>query len=205
MNKQFKKLENNKISTLHLNNMTYINNNNINTIQNLQKKSITINNNINTNKNNENSFEFPPLAKDLNKLIKNKKNYNNKHCDHTINKHCDHTINKNCDHNINKICDHTVNTFYMKNKYHKSIREKAIYSNYKKINLKLYHRSTPFHLYNKKGKFYDRKIFLSEGKIKMPIKNIMKFPNNFPFTVQNSYYNSSTNNLKEKDCDSKKK
>ena len=167
MNKKYKKFENNKINALNLNDLTYSNNKIISSINILKRNNLTINDNMVINKNNEQSFEFPVLIKNSNKkLIKEK-----------------HKKNKN-------MFEKTLYSFSFKDKYHKSIREKAIYNNYKKINLRIFNYTTPFNLY-KKGKSYDGKFILNEGQIKNknPNKIKIKLPNNFPFNVQNSYYN----------------
>ena len=142
-------------------NLNEINCNVIKSIKDLRKNNLAITENIINNKKCENSFELP-VVKDS-KLTLNKES---------------------------NIFGQTISSFQLKNKYHKSIREKDVFSNYKKINLNMIHRPSPLlAIYNKKGKSFDGKYIIKEEKNKNKKKFKISLPNNFPFNVQNSFYN----------------
>ena len=172
INKKNKKLENNKLNPLNLNDFNNNNNNVINSLKHLHRNNLTIDDNINAPiiKTNGKSFEFPllvPLSKDLNPKYK----YNNE-------------SNKK-----NDIFRQTITNFSFKDKSHIFMRDKTLYKSNKKINLRTFH-PTPFNTYNKKAKSYERKIALrDERKILKKIK--LNLPNNFPYNIQNTYYNTT--------------
>ena len=142
-------------------NLNEINCNVIKSIKDLRKNNLAITENIINNKKCENSFELP--------VVKDSK----------------FTLNKE-----SNIFGQTISSFQLKNKYHKSIREKDVFSNYKKINLNMIHRPSPLlAIYNKKGKSFDGKYIIKEEKNKIKKKFKISLPNNFPFNVQNSFYN----------------
>ena len=142
-------------------NLNEINCNVIKSIKDLRKNNLAITENIINNKKCENSFELP--------VVKDSK----------------FTLNKE-----SNIFGQTISSFQIKNKYHKSIREKDVFSNYKKINLNMIHRPSPLlAIYNKKGKSFDGKYIIKEEKNKIKKKFKISLPNNFPFNVQNSFYN----------------
>ena len=142
-------------------NLNEINCNVIKSIKDLRKNNLAITENIINNKKCENSFELP--------VVKDSK----------------FTLNKE-----SNIFGQTISSFQLKNKYHKSIREKDVFSNYKKINLNMIHRPSPLlAIYNKKGKSFDGKYIIKEEKNKNKKKFKISLPNNFPFNVQNSFYN----------------
>ena len=166
-NKKNKKFENKKINRLNLNDLNYTDNNNlnINFLKNLRRNNLTISENMVLNQKNDKSLEFPLLVKDS-KIRLNKEN------------------NK-----INKILGQTLTSFSYKDKNKRSNTVKEnINNNYKKIKIRNIHHPNPFSLYKKKKKNYGVKIFLKKEKN----KNIkIHLPNNFPFSIQNSYYNST--------------
>ena len=167
-NKKNKKFENKKINRLNLNDLNYTDNNNnlnIHFLKNLRRNNLTISENMVLNQKNDKSLEFPLLVKDS-KIRLNKEN------------------NK-----INKILGQTLTTFSYKDKNKRSNTVKEnINNNYKKIKIRNIHHPNPFSLYNKQTKNYGVKIFLKKEKN----KNIkIHLPNNFPFSIQNSYYNST--------------
>ena len=142
-------------------NLNEINCNVIKSIKDLRRNNLAITENIINNKKCENSFELP--------VVKDSK----------------FTLNKE-----SNIFGQTISSFQLKNKYHKSIREKDVFSNYKKINLNMIHRPSPLlAIYNKKGKSFDGKYIIKEEKNKIKKKFKISLPNNFPFNVQNSFYN----------------
>ena len=167
-NKKNKKFENKKINRLNLNDLNYTDNNNnlnIHFLKNLRRNNLTISENMVLNQKNDKSLEFPLLVKDS-KIRLNKEN------------------NK-----INKILGQTLTSFSYKDKNKRSNTVKEnINNNYKKIKIRNIHHPNPFSLYNKQTKNYGVKIFLKKEKN----KNIkIHLPNNFPFSIQNSYYNST--------------
>ena len=173
INKKNKKFENNRINRLNLNDLSFNNNTNtnnlyINSYKNLERNNLTISENMVINRKNDNSLEFPLLVKDSKKRL-NKEN------------------NK-----IDKILGQTLTSFYSKDKKQRSNTVKEnMNSNYKKIKLRNFHHPNPFSLYDKQTKkSFGAKIFLKkEKKINKNIK--IHLPNNFPFSIQNSYYNST--------------
>ena len=167
MNKKNKKFENNKLNPLNLNDINY--NNFMYSFKNLQRNNLTISdNNIPIIKSKEKSCEFPPLVS-LVKDIKYK--YKNE------------MIKRN------NILGQTISSFSFKEKNHRTIKEKTINNNYKKIDLRAFH-PTSLNLYNKRMKSYEKKFFIRDDK---KIHSILRLnlPNNFPYNVQNSYYNST--------------
>jgi len=201
MNKKSKSKSRQKIkeNTNTLNNTlnNFLNNSLSNTLTNsIDKKDIKFNNFMNTfniirrNKINEtiasnkrigNSCDFPNIYDEKSKTIK--KNKERKYV----------------------LTEKYINCFPLKNnKYSKPIKsfnDKVIFNKLKKI--KLY--STPINLYNNKKAQALGTLFLSCGKKNNYIQRNnfnLNLPKNFPFSVQNSYYNS-TSLSKEKDCDIK--
>ena len=168
-NKKNKKLENHKINRLNIKDLSYNNNKSlyINSFSNLRRNNLTISD-MALNKKNDKSLEFPPLVKDSKYRLNQQ---NNK---------------------INKILGQTLTSFSYKDKNQRSNTVKENInnnSNYKKIKIRNFHHSNPFNIYNKQTKSYGVKIFLKkEKKLNKNIK--INLPNNFPFSIQNSYYNS---------------
>ena len=176
INKKNKKFENNKLNPLNLNDFN--NNNFINSLKHLYRNNLTIDDNINApiNKTNEKFFEFPPLvplSKDLNPKCKYKNESDKK----------------------NNIFGQTITSFSFKDKNHISMRDKTLYKSNKKINLRIFH-PTPFNMYSKKTRSYERKIALrDERKILKKMK--LNLPYNFPYNVQNTYYNTTFCSIKK--------
>ena len=173
INKKNKKFENNKLNPLNLNDFS--NNNFISSLKILYRNNLSFDENKPIIKKNEKSFQFPllvPLFKDSNKKHNNKKESNKK----------------------NNIFGQTITSFSFKDKSHRLIRNKTLYNNYKKINLR-FHPAT-FNMFNKNTKSYEGKIALKEErKIHKKIK--LNLPTNFPYNVQNTYYNSTFCSIKK--------
>ena len=123
---------------------------------------------------NEKTYEFPPLIKDKNNH--SIREYNNK---------------------TSFIANATIDSFSFKNKNNISLRDK-VFNQYKKIKLMSINPNlNNISLYNKKIKINDRRINLSEKVNK--IKNFkMHLPNNFPFKIQNSFYDSNPIKIEKK-------
>jgi CRP-like cAMP-binding protein len=134
--------------------------NNYTSIKIFRRNNLTINDNTSSNKKTEPRVEFPPLIKEKEKR------------------------------NINSIFLKTMSSFPTKNKMHASLRDRIIMNKYKKINLKESIDPKDNNLYNKKGKSFDGKFFLSET-LKRFQKSKLHLPRNFPFKVQNSFFNSA--------------
>lgn len=151
----------------------------INTFNIMRKNKI--NQTISSNKRIGNSYDFPNIYDEKSKTIK--KNKERKYI----------------------LTEKLINSFSPKNdKYNKpikSINDKVIFNKLKKIKL----FPTPINLYNnKKGQSLGT-IFLSCGKKNNFIHRNnanLNLPKNFPFSIQNSYYNSNSIS-KEKDNDFK--
>ena len=163
---------------------------------NIDKKDIKLNNFMNTfniirrNKINEtialnkrigNSYDFPNIYDEKSRTIK--KNKERKYY----------------------LTEKYINSFPLKNnKYHKPIKsfnDKVILNKLKKT--KLY--QTPINLYNNKKGQSLGPLFLSCGKKDNYIHRNnfnLNLPKNFPFSIQNSFYNS-TSLTKEKEGDFK--
>ena len=176
-NKTIKRfIETNNISNLNNNNFSY--NNYITSLKYLNKKKI--NKKIALRVRNEKPFEFPPLIKSKNNY--SIKEYNNK---------SDFMPNE------------TIGSFSFKNMNNISLRDK-VFNQYKKIKLMSInnkHNPNNISLCNKKIKLNDRRLNLSEKVSR--IKNFkIHLPNNFPFKIQNSFYESHPIKL-EKKCISK--
>ena len=149
------------INPLSLNNMTI---NNYKSIKNLKRANITINANFEINKKDEQqSFEFPPLFKGKREKIEKK--YLN-------------------------IFTETMNSFSFRDKFQKSIIEKQVFNKYKKIDLRLFQHPRLISLKINKNK-KEQKGNSFDGKIKFRKFNELKLPNNFPFKVQNSFLKSN--------------
>jgi hypothetical protein len=136
---------------------------------------------IASNKRIVNSCDFPNINDEKSKTIKN---------------------NKNRKYNLT---EKYINSFPLKNnKYHKPIKsfnDKVILNKLKKT--KLY--QTPINLYNNKKGQSLGPLFLSCGKKDNYINRNnfnLNLPKNFPFSIQNSFYNS-TSLTKEKEGDFK--
>ena len=173
INKKNKKFENNKLNPLNLNDFS--NNNFISSLKILYRNNLSFDENKPIIKKNEKSFQFPllvPLFKDSNKKHNNKKECNKK----------------------NNTSGQTITSFCFKDKSHRSTRNKTLYNNHKKINLR-FHPAT-FNMLNKNTKSYEGKIALKEErKIHKKIK--LNLPTNFPYNVQNTYYNSTFCSIKK--------
>ena len=116
-------------------------------------------------------------------LIKEKKNNNN---NNTLKEY--KIRNKS-----NYILTDTINSCNFKNNFHKSLRDKLLYNKNKKFKITL----TPSNkritnLSNQIDKNYIGKLFLSEEKKKKIRNHKINLPFNFPFNVQNSFYQNST-------------
>ena len=141
-------------------NLNEINCNVVKSIKDLRRNNLEITETVINNKKCENSFQLPVVNSKF-------------------------TLNKE-----NNIFGQTISSFQLKNKYNKSIREKDVFGCYKKINLNMIHRPSPvLTIYNKKGKSFDGKYIIKEEKNKIKKKFKISLPNNFPFNVQNSFYN----------------
>jgi CRP-like cAMP-binding protein len=175
MNKASKRfIETNNITNINNKNVSY--NNYMTSLKYLNIKKV--NKKIALRIRNEKPYEFPPLMKDKNSQTI--KEYNNK---------------------TSYIANETIGSFSFKNKYDLSFRDK-IFNQYKKNKLMSINPNTNnISLYNRKIKINDRKINLSERANK--IKNFKIYlPNNFPFKIQNSFYDSNPIKI-EKKCISK--
>jgi hypothetical protein len=141
-----------------------------------------INETIASNKRIVNSCDFPNINDEKSKTIKN---------------------NKNRKYNLT---EKYINSFPLKNnKYNKPIKffnDKVILNKLKKIKF----FQNPINLYNNNKKVQSLgTLFLSCGKKNKYIQRNnfnLNLPKNFPFSVKNSYYNS-TSLSKEKECDFK--
>ena len=174
MNKTTKRfIETNNISNRNNKNVSY--KNYITSLNYLNIKKI---NKIAIRIKNEKTYEFPPLIKDKNNH--SIREYNNK---------------------TSFIANATIDSFSFKNKNNISLRDK-VFNQYKKIKLMSINPNlNNISLYNKKIKINDRRINLSERANK--IKNLkIHLPNNFPFKIQNSFYDSNPKKIKKK-CISK--
>ena len=174
MNKTAKRfIETNNISNRNNKNVSY--KNYITSLNYLNIKKI---NKIAIRIKNEKTYEFPPLIKDKNNH--SIREYNNK---------------------TSFIANATIDSFSFKNKNNISLRDK-VFNQYKKIKLMSINPNlNNISLYNKKIKINDRRINLSERANK--IKNLkIHLPNNFPFKIQNSFYDSNPTKI-EKKCISK--
>ena len=164
MNKTTKKfIETTNINNLNNKNLIY--NNYINSLKYLNVKKI--NKKIALKIRNEKTYEFPPLIKDKNNH--SIKEYNNK---------------------TSYIANETIASFSFKNKNNISLRDK-VFNQYKKIKLmSINPNPNNTSLYNRKIKLNERRINLSERANK--IKNFkIHLPNNFPFKIQNSFYDTN--------------
>ena len=164
MNKTTKKfIETTNINNLNNKNLSY--NNYIASLKYLNVKKI--NKKIALKIRNEKTYEFPPLIKDKNNH--SIKEYNNK---------------------TSYIANETIASFSFKNKNNISLRDK-VFNQYKKIKLmSINPNPNNTSLYNRKIKLNERRINLSERANK--IKNFkIHLPNNFPFKIQNSFYDTN--------------
>ena len=89
--------------------------------------------------------------------------------------------------NINSIFLQTMSSFPIKDKFHKTLKDKIMSNKYKKNNLKMINHPKAINLYKKKGKSFDPKVLVS----KLQKNNKIILPRNFPFHIQNTYFNSS--------------
>ena len=167
-------IETNNITNLNNKNLSY--NNYITSLKYMNIKKI--NKKIALRMRNDNTYEFPPLIKDKNSH--SIKEYNNK---------------------ASYIANKTIGSFSFKRKNNLSLRDK-VFNQYNKIKLKSINQNpNNISLYNRKSKINDRRINLSEKVNK--IKNFkINLPNNFPFKIQNSFYDSNPIKLGKK-CISK--
>lgn len=164
MNKTTKKfIETTNINNLNNKNLSY--NNYIASLKYINVKKI--NKKIALKIRNEKTYEFPPLIKDKNNH--SIKEYNNK---------------------TSYIANETIASFSFKNKNNISLRDK-VFNQYKKIKLmSINPNPNNTSLYNRKIKLNERRINLSERANK--IKNFkIHLPNNFPFKIQNSFYDTN--------------
>jgi len=178
MDKTIKRfIESNNTNNLNNKNLSY--NNYITSLKHLNIKKI--NKKIALKIRSEKPYEFPPLVKD--KKDRSIKEYNNK-------------TNK-----TSYIANETIGSFSFKNKNNISLRDK-VFNQYKKIKLmSLNPNPNNISLNNRKIKINDRRINLSERVNK--IKNFkIHLPNNFPFKIQNSFYDSNPIKI-DKRCISK--
>ena len=171
-NKRF--IETTNINNLNNKHLSY--NNYITSLKYLNIKKI--NKKIALRIRNKKPYEFPPLIKD--KKNHSMKEYNNK---------------------SSYIANETIASFSFKNKNNISLRDK-VFNQYKKIKLMSINQNpNNTSLYNRKIKLNERRINLSEKVNK--IKNFkIHLPNNFPFKIQNSFYDSNPIKI-EKKCISK--
>ena len=168
--KCFEAVINKKNKKFENNKFNTLNLNNINinnfakSIKDLRRNNPFFNENLTNNNKNENSFELPPVKESKCKLFKETSTFGK-----------------------------TISSFSLKDKYHKSVKEKNIFTKYTKINLNTIYRPSPgYILDNKKGKSFDGRFGKKEGeKNKNKRRLKLSLPSNFPFNVQNSFYKST--------------
>ena len=160
INKNIKKIENNKLNTLNPKDLTY--STFLNSLKSFTRNNLTINEKTLQSTKIDSSLEFLPMIRSK-KLLLKKENKKKK-----------------------DILAQTINSFYFNDKNdkkNKTITENINLNKYKKINLRVICHPKFSDIYNKKAKSYG-------GKNKIIKNYKISLPSNFPFNVQNSYYTS---------------